>query len=40
MRFKKFTSIDKFADSWLQMQKQEIGQMQLRSKIKLMGYDI
>ena len=37
MEFKKFTSIDKFADSWIQMQKQEIGQMQLRSKIKLHG---
>jgi hypothetical protein len=37
MGFKKFTSIDKFADSWIQMQKQEIGQMQLRSKIKLHG---
>ena len=35
--FKKFTSIDKFADSWLQMQKQEIGQLKFRSKIKLHG---
>lgn len=37
MTFKKFTSIDKFADSWLMMQKQEIGKMQFRSKIKLHG---
>jgi hypothetical protein len=37
MSFKKFTSIDKFADSWLMMQKQEIGKMQFRSKIKLHG---
>ena len=35
--FKKFTSIDKFADSWLHMQKQEIGQLKFRSKIKLHG---
>jgi len=35
--FKKFTSIDKFADSWLMMQKQEIGQLKFRSKIKLHG---
>lgn len=37
MEFKKFASIDKFADSWLMMQKQEIGQLQFRSKIKLHG---
>lgn len=37
MTFKKFTSIDKFADSWLMMQKQEIGKMQFRSKVKLHG---
>lgn len=37
MTFKKFTSIDKFADSWIQMQKQEIGELKFRSKIKLHG---
>lgn len=37
MTFRKFTSIDKFADSWIQMQKQEIGELQFRSKIKLHG---
>jgi hypothetical protein len=37
MTFQKFTSIDKFADSWLMMQKQEIGKLQFRSKIKLHG---
>lgn len=37
MTFKKFTSIDKFADSWIQMQKQDIGELHFRSKIKLHG---
>ena len=37
MAFQKFTSIDKFADSWLMMQKQQIGELKFRSKIKLHG---
>jgi len=37
MTFIKFTSIDKFADAWKMMQRQEIGQLQYRSKIKLHG---
>ena len=35
--FKKFTSIGKFADTWIQMQKQEISTLTFRSKIKLHG---
>lgn len=35
--FKKFTSIGKFADAWLQMQRQEIDTLTFRSKIKLHG---
>lgn len=35
--FKKFTSIGKFADTWIQMQKQEINTLTFRSKIKLHG---
>lgn len=37
MEFKKFTSIEKFSDAWLQMQKQDIGKMYMRTKIKLHG---
>jgi hypothetical protein len=37
MTFKKYTSIDKFADAWIQMQKQESEPLQFRSKIKLHG---
>lgn len=37
MTFQKFTSIEKFADIWLQMQKQDISELQFRSKIKLHG---
>jgi hypothetical protein len=37
MTFTKFTSIDKFADAWIQMQKQTIGKLTFRSKIKLHG---
>jgi hypothetical protein len=36
-KFQKFTSIEKFSDVWVKIQKYGIGSMQLRSKIKLHG---
>lgn len=36
-KFTKFTSIEKFSDIWKMAQKQNIGKIQMRSKIKLHG---
>ena len=37
MSFKKFTSIEKFSDAWLLMQKHTMEDLSFRSKIKLHG---